>query len=271
MEDLARQRDRLAAVAELSASLAHEIKNPLATIRSSVELLGADASGSGDEARLYALIVKESDRLSKLLTDFLHFARMELRSEGPVPLRDLLEQVVERQAVRPGAAVRLDWIGLRQPVVRGDADLLFQLFQNLLANAAQACAGTPDGGRITISVTRDFSARAESYGLDPARYVETRVVDDGPGIPSADLPRIFDPFFTTRPQGHGLGLAIVHRIVNVHGGAIFVESEPGRGTDVRVYLPLAPAAPRRPSRRAGAATAAGAAGGAGRGAAEAAG
>jgi two-component system sensor histidine kinase PilS (NtrC family) len=256
MEDLARHRDRLAAVAELSASLAHEIKNPLATIRSSVELLGGDAPGSADDARLYGLIVKESDRLSKLLTDFLHFARMELRSEGPVPLRELLEQVVERQAVRPGPAVRLEWIGLRQPVVRGDPDLLLQLFQNVLANAVLACAGSAGGGRITISVTRDFAARAESYGLDPARFVETRVIDDGAGIPAADLPRIFDPFFTTRPQGHGLGLAIVHRIVNVHGGAIFVDSEPGRGTDVRVYLPLAPAATRPRSRKAGAAGAA---------------
>ena len=253
MEDLARQRDRLAAVAELSASLAHEIKNPLATIRSSVELLGGDASGSGEETRLHELIVKESDRLSKLLTDFLHFARMELRSEGPVALRELLEHAVERQAVQPGAAVRLEWIGLRQPVVRGDSDLLLQLFQNLLANAVQACAASSGGGRITITVTRDFAARAERYGLDPARFVETRVVDQGVGIPPADLPRIFDPFFTTKPQGHGLGLAIVHRIVNVHGGAIFVESEPGRGTDVRVYLPLAPAASRARPRKAGAA------------------
>ncbi|MFN2431223.1 MAG: nitrogen regulation protein NR(II) [Gemmatimonadota bacterium] len=241
MEELSRQRDRLAAVAELAASLAHEIKNPLASIRTSVELLASEAPAGGEEGRLYGLIVKESDRLSKLLTDFLHFSRMELREELPVALRELLEEVVELHTLRSGPAraeIRLEWIGLREPVVDGDFDLLKQLFQNLLANAVQAAAEGSGRARVTIAVSRDYAANAERYGLDASTFVETRVADNGPGIQPADLPRIFDPFFTTKPQGNGLGLAIVHRVVNVHGGAIFVESTPGKGAEFRVYLPL---------------------------------
>jgi two-component system sensor histidine kinase PilS (NtrC family) len=259
MEQLSRQHERLSAVAELSASLAHEIKNPLASIRSSVELLSTDAPRSQDDARLFRLIVRESDRLSKLLTDFLHFSRMELREEVPIALRELIEEVVELHslpAARPRAEIRVQWLGLREPVVEGDFDLLKQLFQNLLANAAQALDGRPDGS-VTISVSRDYAANAERYALDPGRFVETRVADNGPGIQPQDLPRIFTPFFTTRPGGTGLGLAIVHRIVNVHGGAVFAESVPGSGTEFRVYLPLSTRAAR--PRTAG--TAAGARGG----------
>jgi two-component system sensor histidine kinase PilS (NtrC family) len=248
MEELSRQRDRLATIAELAASLAHEIKNPLASIRSSVELLSTDVPLSGDEARLFQLIVRESDRLSKLLTDFLHFSRVELREQVPISLRELLEEVVELQTLassRRLPEVRLEWIGLREPVVEGDFDLLKQLFQNLLSNASQALQATPGGGHVTITVSRDYAANAEHYGIDPSRFVETRLADDGPGIEPADLARIFDPFFTTKRRGTGLGLAIVHRIVNVHGGAIFVESEPGRGTEFRVYLPLS-SRPARP-------------------------
>ncbi len=240
MEQLSRQHDRLSAVAELSASLAHEIKNPLASIRSSVELLSTDAPRTEDDARLFRLIVRESDRLSKLLTDFLHFSRMELREEVPIALRELIEEVVELcslPSARPRAEIGVEWIGLREPVVEGDFDLLKQLFQNLFVNAAQALEGQP-GGRVTVTVTRDYAAHAERYGLDAARFVETRVADNGPGIQPQDLARIFNPFFTTRARGTGLGLAIVHRIVNVHGGVIFVESEPGQGTEFRVYLPL---------------------------------
>jgi two-component system sensor histidine kinase PilS (NtrC family) len=253
MEELSRQRDRLAAVAELSASLAHEIKNPLATIRSSVELLSADVPSSGEEARLFQLIVKESDRLSKLLTDFLHFSRMELREEAPVALRELLEEVIELHSLpsgRPQPEIGLEWIGLRGSLVLGDFDLLKQLFQNLLANAVQAAGAPGGGGHVRITVARDYADSAELYGIDPARFVETRVTDDGPGILPAHMPRIFHPFFTTKPQGNGLGLAIVHRIVNVHGGAIFVESEPGRGAEFRVYLPLSPRQARVKTRRA---------------------
>jgi two-component system sensor histidine kinase PilS (NtrC family) len=260
MEQLSRQHDRLSAVAELSASLAHEIKNPLASIRSSVELLSTDAPRSEDDARLFRLIVRESDRLSKLLTDFLHFSRMELREEVPIALRELIEEVVELcslPSVRPRAEIAVEWIGLREPVVEGDFDLLKQLFQNLLANAAQALEGQSDG-RVTVTVSRDYAANAERYELDPGRFVETRIADNGPGIQPLDLPRIFNPFFTTRARGTGLGLAIVHRVVNVHGGAIFVESAPGQGTEFRVYLPLStrparrrtpPPAPREETRR----------------------
>ena len=250
MEQLSRQRDRLAAIAELSASLAHEIKNPLASIRSSVELLSTDVPRSGEEARLFQLIVRESDRLSKLLTDFLHFSRMELREQAPIALRELLEEVIELyslQRARSRPQVRLEWVGLREPVVEGDFDLLKQLFQNLLANAGQAVEDLPTGGHVTVSVSRDYAAHAEHYGIDPERFVETRVADDGPGIDPEALPRIFQPFFTTKPRGAGLGLAIVHRIVNVHGGAIFVESQPGRGAEFRVYLPLS----SRPARSRG--------------------
>jgi two-component system sensor histidine kinase PilS (NtrC family) len=246
MEQLSRQHDRLSAIAELAASLAHEIKNPLAGIRSSVEMLSTDAPRSADEARLFRLIVRESDRLSKLLTDFLHFSRMELREEVPIALRELLEEVVELvslAAPRSAREVRLDWIGLKEPVVEGDFDLLKQLFQNLLTNAAQALEGQADG-RVTVTVSRDYAANADLYGLDSGRFVETRVTDNGPGIQAQDQARIFQPFFTTRPGGTGLGLAIVHRIVNVHGGAIFVESEPGKGTEFRVYLPLSTRAAR---------------------------
>jgi len=236
LEELARQADRLRALHELSAGLAHEIQNPLAAIRSAVELLGAGTSGDArDESRLINLTIRETDRLTALIDDFKEFSGVRIRKIERVDVIAVVEDAIEvdRMAageggprtvfVRPGAPHRID----------GDHNLIKQVCLNLLSNARAAVDGVA-GPEIEVRVGGDAMLR-ELEGAGP--FVALEVRDNGPGIEPEVRDRVFDPFFTTRQTGFGMGLAIVHRIVELHGGMVWADSEPGRGSRFRVALP----------------------------------
>jgi two-component system, NtrC family, sensor histidine kinase PilS len=225
MEEVVRRSDRLAVVGSLAAGLAHEIRNPLASMCGSIELLGGSPRLDDQERRLMHVVLSEAERLEALVRDFLSFAR---------PASPKLEALDGAQAVietvdlfRPQAAAR----GIELEVhvdgelpVSADPRQLRQVLWNLLGNAADA---TASGGRVRVHFARHN------------RHALLEVADSGEGINEEDLSRIFDPFFTTKERGTGLGLAIVHRIVEAHGGELSVRSELGRGSTFRVALPLA--------------------------------
>lgn len=241
LEELNRRAERLEAVAELSASLAHEIKNPLAAIRSSVEQLAHGVvrmKKSGSDDRLLAdLILRESDRLSRLLTEFIDFARVHVGHPEAVDLREVVEGAVEvvkrHPSYRDSVEIRvlLDEHPLR---VRGDPDLLHRVAFNLLLNAVQAASDVDRPVRVEVQA--GVADAVPPVRPDLAEGVFLRVRDDGPGIPKEYLGRIFDPFFSGR-GGTGLGLAVVHRAVEAHGGAVFVDSSPRDGTSFTLYFP----------------------------------
>ncbi len=237
LEELARQADRLKATAELAAGLAHEIRNPLAAIRSSIELLSADGR-SDDESRLMDLVLRETDRLSSLIGDFMAFSRTTLKTRERIDLAEVVEDAIEVERLASGEATsRL--VFTKPPKaywVEGDYNLLKQVCLNLLENARDAVTDRPDG-RIEVRV----GANPRLPGIERVAgpFVTLEVRDNGRGIEPAARERIFDPFFTTRPTGFGMGLAIVHRIVDLHGGMVWVESEPHRGSTFRFALPRA--------------------------------
>jgi two-component system sensor histidine kinase PilS (NtrC family) len=236
LEELARQADRLKAVAELAAGLAHEIRNPLAAIRSSIELLGVEGQ-TIEDARLMDLILRETDRLSSLIGDFMAFSRMSLKTRARVNLVDIVEDAIEVERVARGDGSKI--VFTRPPKaywVEGDHNLLKQVCLNLLANARDA-VGDRSNGWIEIRV----GANPELPGLERVAgpFVTLEVRDNGGGIDPDVRERIFDPFFTTRSNGFGMGLAIVHRIVDLHGGMVWVDSELGRGSTFRIALPRA--------------------------------
>jgi two-component system sensor histidine kinase PilS (NtrC family) len=247
MERELRRSERLAAVGELSASIAHEIRNPLAAISGSIQLLGSAAAprGSREAARLREIVLRETDRLNLLITDFLRYARPgPLRIEA-VALRGLVAELLEMlgSVIPGGVAVRVDVPdGL---AVQGDAAQLRQILWNLAINSLQAM---PDGGVLSIAAA---PAASQGGGVPGRNHLEEEkggeavdvcVRDEGSGIPPELLDRVFDPFFTTKPGGSGLGLATVHRIVEEHGGSLRVESQLGSGTAVWLRLPRAEAA-----------------------------
>ncbi len=239
LEDLARQADRLRAVTELAAGLAHEIQNPLAAIRSAVELLeGSERELDLQDARLLALVVREADRLADLIGDFMAFSRMSLKTRERVDLVQVVEDALEVQRVsvkRNGVRYLFTSPG-RSYWVEGDFNLLKQVVLNLLTNAVAAVADGDDG-RVEIRV--GGNPRLPGLEKAPDPFVALEVKDNGEGIDPSIQDRIFDPFFTTRAKGFGMGLAIVHRIVDLHGGMIWVESDPGAGATFRVALPRA--------------------------------
>ena len=238
LEALHLRAERLEAVATLSASLAHEIKNPLASIRSAVEqLAGMPIVGDGDDARtLGGLIVRESDRLSRLLSEFLDFARVRVAQVARVDLAAIARGATGLAAAHPDRreGVTVQCVAPDEPLaIEGDEDLLHRIVFNLALNAVQAA---PGGGRVSIDV-----APLASDDLPPEAPFEhgaiaVRVSDDGPGIPDAVRDRLFDPFTTTKPGGSGLGLAVVHRAVEAHRGLVLVDSTT-RGTQFTVLLP----------------------------------
>lgn len=240
-EELKRRAARLQAVAELAASLAHEIKNPLASIRSAVEQLTGRPVGEEDQAVLRRLALTESDRLSRLLSEFIEFSWARVRKRTPVELVSLTTQAIGVVGQHPdgGNGVRIEFSHPSEPVrIEGDEDLLHRAIFNLVLNAAQHAG--PDG-RVRIEVGRVRAADVP-VGVPPTLRVRFTVSDTGPGITEDDVMRIFDPFYTTRANGTGLGLAVVHRAVEAHDGVILVDGGggPGHGARFTVYLPVEP-------------------------------
>jgi two-component system sensor histidine kinase PilS (NtrC family) len=247
MEANLRQSERLAAIGELSASIAHEIRNPLAAISGSIEMLQGGRVGSAESAdseHLMKIVMREVDRLDHLISDFLNYARPRPSKPETFPVQEIISGVLEMfDAARP-EAIEIEFEVEDGLTVFADADQLRQLLWNLVLNASESM---PDGGRLRVSARslregdsqEDSSADRKGHGEEEgkARWLEIAVADDGSGIPQEKLDRIFDPFFTTKQNGSGLGLATVHRIVQNHGGSVRLESELGVGTTVRIRLP----------------------------------
>ncbi len=234
IEELRLRTERLEAVAELSASLAHEIKNPLASIRSSVEQLLHSPRADEDERFLATLVVRESDRLSGLLTEFLDFSRVRVTDSRPLNIAHVVQGAVDVLHRHPecsqGVSVKVD---SADAVIEGDEDLLHRIVVNLVLNAMQACENE---ARILIEAREALPEEVPgAYMMEDAALL--RVSDDGPGIPGDLLERVFEPFVSGRVGGSGLGLAIVQRAVQAHRGVIFVDSEPGAGTSFTMLLP----------------------------------
>lgn len=236
IEDLNRRAARLQAVAELAASLAHEIRNPLASIRSAVEQLTGGGLVEADAGVLQRLVVNESDRLSRLLGEFIEFSRVRLRQWSPVDLGVVAGQAIELAACHPDGdpSVRITYSPPAAPLlVEGDEDLLHRTLFNLVLNAAQH-AGAGGEVRVGLGPVPEVELPVGVQVVAPVRVI---VSDSGGGVPAEDLPRVFDPFFTTRQGGTGLGLALVYRAVEAHSGAVLLDRAPDAGARFTVYLP----------------------------------
>lgn len=237
MEVLRLRAERLEGIAELSASLAHEIKNPLASIRSSVEQISRMPAVSDDQKTLSVLVMRESDRLSRLLSEFLDFARVRVARSDSVDLATIARGAASLASAHPDRdeSVRVVCISPEGESLQleGDEDMLHRAVFNLALNAVQAA---PPKSEVRIEVARgsfDSLTLGVPFGGDA---VSLRVSDSGPGIPTEIRDRMFDPFFTTKPNGSGLGLAVVHRAIEAHRGLVFVDSN-ARGTKFTVILP----------------------------------
>jgi two-component system sensor histidine kinase PilS (NtrC family) len=242
LEELRLRAERLEGVTELSASLAHEIKNPLASIRSAVEQLATAPRATEDDRVLGGLIVRESDRLSRLLSEFLDFARVRVTRVERVDLGAIARAAANLAAAHPECrrGVRVDCVAPREPLlVEGDEDLLHRAVFNIALNAVQA---VPDEhGVVRIEVARLRADQVPRVAPFVQGAVALRVADNGPGIPADLRDRVFDPFFTTKAGGTGLGLPIVHRAIDAHRGAVFVDTG-AQGTTFTILLPHSPAA-----------------------------
>jgi signal transduction histidine kinase len=219
-----KRADRLSAIGQLSASLAHEIRNPLASIEGSANILDQPQVSEEMRREFLGVIRKESRRLSQLLTNLLDFARPrkpELQLVDPARLIDSVATLIAPTAERGGIILQRRVLP-SLPLVQCDPEQLKQVILNLTINAMQAM---PHGGEIELSVT---AADGD---------VRVSVRDQGTGIPAQDLEKIFDPFFTTKEHGTGLGLSVAHQIVTQHGGIIHAERNPGRGMTFSVLLP----------------------------------
>jgi signal transduction histidine kinase len=230
--------ERLAAVGQLAAGVAHEIRNPLTAIRSTMQYLLRGLDPGEPKHQLVEELLSEVDRINSTVGGLLSLSRSgELRKSEI----DLLEplgkavQLVQARAAEQGVEIRTEFgrNGLR---VLGDAGQLKQVFLNLLINALQSMS---DGGRISVAVT----PWALQLGRAETPWVQVQIADTGPGISPAQLRRVFDPFYTTKREGTGLGLAICHGIIEQHEGEIQLESEVGVGTTAAVRLPLAEGEP----------------------------
>jgi two-component system, NtrC family, sensor histidine kinase PilS len=236
LEELRLRAERLEAVAELSASLAHEIKNPLASIRSAVEQLARAPKATDDERTLGRLIVRESDRLSRLLSEFLDFARVRVTRGGRVDMGAIARAAASLAATHPDCkhGVQVTCTAPREALlVEGDEDLLHRAVFNITLNAVQAA---PERGRVSVEVAMLPAEQVPAGVPFHQNAVALRVTDNGPGIPAEIKDRVFDPFFTTKPGGTGLGLPIVHRAIEAHRGFVFVDSG-AKGTRFTVLLP----------------------------------
>lgn len=229
-----RRADRLASLGTLIAGLAHEIRNPLVSIKTFTQLLPERMDD--EEFRNYFLTVAsgEIDRLTTLINELLGFAKPtepNLKGEDVNSIIDKMEFLASTEAKKKNITITKNYSSNLPPVM-ADAEQIKQVLLNILLNGMQAIEG--DQGQVWIE-TRVVRIAREA-GIDP--FVQIEIRDNGAGISKENLDHIFDPFFTTRPEGSGLGLSITYQIVHEHGGFIDVESEVGKGTSFRVNFPL---------------------------------
>lgn len=232
MEEDLKRADRLAAIGTMAAGLAHEIRNPLASISGSIEILKEELDGSGQSRKLMEIVLREIGRLDSLIADFLLFARPSSPQKNLAHLNKIINELLQVISNSPEFSPSINFFAKFEEDVYllGDEQQLKQAFWNLLINALQAM---PNGGEINITLRRLFSANPKEPG-----QVEIIISDTGIGIAESDLDKIFNPFFTTKEQGTGLGLSIVHRIIEGHGGKITVQSQLNKGTIFRITLPI---------------------------------
>lgn len=228
LEYAMRQQEKLAAVGQLAAGIAHEIRNPLASISGSIQLLSSSNSYTAEEKKLMSIVLKEIDRLNNLISEFLDYVRPHTRIEDPVNLNSLLQEILDFVANSKSlpSAVQQEVTLASGRTVFGHRDKLKQALLNIIINAYQA---------MEKSTTRVL--RVSTRDLDLEQRVQVRIEDLGCGMDSANRSRMFEPFHTTKPGGTGLGLAIAHKILDSHGASIAVESEQGKGTTFIIDFP----------------------------------
>jgi two-component system nitrogen regulation sensor histidine kinase GlnL len=239
LEERERLRDRLAALGEMAAAIAHEVKNPLAGIEVMAGLLKRQLTESEDAQAILRDIIKEAKMANAIVVEVLDFVRPIRLQLERISLADVVRDAIslaENHVPRGAAQVQVSIPEDLAPI-QGDPHQLRQLFTNLLANAFEALGGT---GLVRIVATQlpaeeEATAGAEAHGVP---MIQVEVSDNGPGVPADVMDRIFSPFFTTKPQGSGLGLAIVRKIVDAHDGRIDVSARVEGGTRFRVTLPV---------------------------------
>jgi two-component system sensor histidine kinase AtoS len=223
LEELSR-RDALSAVGRFASELAHEVRNPLTSMRIDLQLLSERIEGEPGVRDIAIDLLRTVERLDRTVSGALEIARSGRFELTPVqladPLRSAIREAMPRFAEK-GAPLR--FAGVVDVTVLGDADSLHRLFLNILTNAAEALSGDGDSALVTMAVV--------------GAEVRVSIVDTGPGLPPQVVSRAFDPFFTTKPQGTGLGLAIARRIADAHRGVLEMASPPGGGTEIVLTLP----------------------------------
>jgi len=224
------QSEKLAAVGQLGAGIAHEVKNPLAGILGCAQLSLRTAQDGTLLHKNLTLIEKETRRCKTIIENLMKFARQERSVLSPVQINEVVEDavaIVNHQLELQFVKVKKD-LAPGLPFVRANANQLQQVLMNLMINAQHAMEGNP--GTVTVTT-----------GLNAMNQIEVRVSDSGPGIPDQIRAKIFEPFFTTKPtgQGTGLGLSVSYGIIKEHGGNIRPESKPGQGAIFVITLPIA--------------------------------
>ncbi len=231
MEDQVRRQDRLASVGSLAAGIAHEIRNPLASISGSIQVLKSELELKDDNKHLMEIVVREADRLNTIISELLEYARPRNAQNEQVGLASILDDTVMLLKNSGNVSKEITYIREVDPliVLQGDSQRLRQVFWNLLINACQAMQ---TGGVLTIKAVQYV------HDDEDTSWCEILISDTGIGIAQGSIDRIFDPFYTTKNGGTGLGLAVAYRIIDDHQGTITVESVPGKGTTFRVRLPM---------------------------------
>lgn len=225
LENQLKQNEKLAAVGQLAAGIAHEIRNPLAGISGSIQMLVQD-NLEAEQKKLMNIVLKEIDRLNNLITEFLDYAKPEKRPDQPVQLKNLVEEIVVALKSHKEAPPQLQWkLDLNAESVLGFSEKLRQAFLNILINAIQALKAV-ENPVISISLRQD------------AQSVILSIQDNGSGISPQTQKKMFEPFHTTKAKGTGLGLAITHKILESHSALIIVNSELNKGTEFKIKFPL---------------------------------
>ena len=238
LEEQLQRSKKLAALGEMSAGVAHEIRNPLGVIKSSAQMLRDEfkpVETRDEYQELTTFIIEEVNRLNRVITEFLSFARPTPPNLQEVNVNEIINKTIQliasQEKVTPDVKIKVE-SSKNLPLLMGDPEQIIQALLNVVLNSLQAM---PEGGELRITVRRADDAEEKYH----PSLLQIQITDSGEGIPVSIRDKIFNPFFTTKEEGSGLGLAIVHKIIENHKGFIEVESEVEKGTTFKIFLPLA--------------------------------